>query len=34
MKKSKKAALLMAIMGLSNLPAVVDNGLAGGLFGA
>ena len=32
MKKSKKAALLLAVMGLNSLPAVVDNGLMEGTF--
>lgn len=32
MKKSKKAALLLAVMGLNSLPAVMDNSLAGGGF--
>lgn len=34
MKKNKKAALLLAVMGLSSLPAVMDNSLAGGALGS
>ena len=34
MKKSKKAALLLAVMGLNSFPAVVDNGLVEGTFGS
>ena len=30
MKKSKKAALMLAVIGLSNISSVMDVGLAGG----
>jgi hypothetical protein len=32
MKKSKKAALLLAVMGLNNLPITMDNSLTGEYF--